>query len=62
MLRTLTSLIAPFKESMRQRRFEKAKATINEFGLFVVEIKKVAGSDYLVLPDGTMMKLTRAKK
>jgi hypothetical protein len=58
----MKNLIAIFKDKIRQRRFEKAKATINEFGLFVVEIKKVAGSDYLCLPDGTMMKLSRAKK
>ena len=55
-------MITGIKTWFRRKKLDWAQAHIESYGLSVVKIHEVAGTLYIVKPDGTHMKLVRGKK
>lgn len=55
----MNMVIGKIKHWWAMRKLSRAQAVINSYGLSVVKLKEVAGTTYLINPNGVHLKLSK---
>lgn len=60
-LRLVYVVIENIREKREVRRLEAAQKLLKKYGLSSVKLEHIAGTDYIVNPDGTRYRIGREK-